>query len=52
VLVAAELLFGPANFVQYPIDPSEPVKKLSRPVEAVTANWLQLNAMLSKLDGL
>jgi hypothetical protein len=51
-LVAAELLFGPANLVQYPNEPPEPVNKLKRLGDAVTASWLQLYTMLSKLDGL
>jgi hypothetical protein len=50
-VVAAELLFGPANLVQYPRDPSDPVRRLSRLCDAVTASWLQFSAMLSKLDG-
>jgi hypothetical protein len=52
LLVAAGLCFGPAILVQYPKEPLEPVNKLKRLGDAVTASWLQLCTILSKLDGL
>jgi hypothetical protein len=51
-VVAAGLLFGTANLVQYPNEPPEPVNKVKRLGDAVTASWLQLRTILSKLDGL
>lgn len=41
-IVDAELFFGPANLVQYPSEPYDPVRKLRRLGDAVTAISLQL----------
>ena len=41
-LIDADEFLGPENLVQYPSEPSEPVKKLRRLGDAVTAISLQL----------
>ena len=41
-LTDADEFLGPANLVQYPSEPSEPVKKLRKLGDAVTAISLQL----------
>jgi hypothetical protein len=51
-LVLAGLTFGPANLVQYPRSPWEPVRKLKKLGEEAAASWLQLCTILSKLEGL